>query len=125
MTNAAMIWTLHCVAADVDIREITHIPGESNDTCDQFSRRGAENETSVLEHAGIFGIVSADELKFETNLDVMYLLRLCDPAIGIDSDGEFKAFWATARSHIDVILNLLSFASTCLPQSSFKLRTEE
>ena len=66
----------------------------------------------MLEHSAILGIVRADVLEFEMNLDVMALLRLCDPAIGIDSEDEFKAFWATARSHIDVILNLLSFAST-------------
>lgn len=53
VTNAAMIWTLLCVAADIDIREITHIPGELNDKCDQLSRRGADNKTSVLEHAAI------------------------------------------------------------------------
>ena len=79
----------------------------------------------MLEHSAILGIVRADVLEFEMNLDVMALLRLCDPAIGIDSEDEFKAFWATARFHIDAIPNPLSFASICLPQSSFNLRTED
>lgn len=121
VTNAAMIWTLLCVAADVDIREITHIAGELNDSCDQLSRRDADTGMSVVEHAEVLGIASANELDLANNINVMALLRLCDPAIGIDSDDEFKKFWATARFHIDVILNTLSFTSTCLPQSSLQL----
>jgi hypothetical protein len=31
VTNAAMVWTLLCVAADVHVRDTTHIPGEEND----------------------------------------------------------------------------------------------
>jgi hypothetical protein len=31
VTNAAMVWTLLCVAADVHVRDATHIPGEEND----------------------------------------------------------------------------------------------
>jgi hypothetical protein len=125
VTNAAMIWTLLCVAADVDIREITHIPGELNDRCDQLSRRDADTGMSVSEHAEVLGIVSVNELNLENNIDVMALLRLCDPAIGIDSDDEFKIFWITARSHIDAILNALSSASTCLPQSSIQPSKED
>ena len=121
VTNAAMIWILLCVAADVDIREITHIAGELNDSCDQLSRRDADTGMSVVEHAEVLGIASANELDLANNINVMALLRLCDPAIGIDSDDEFKKFWATARFHIDVILNTLSFTSTCLPQSSLQL----
>jgi hypothetical protein len=39
--NAAMVWALLCIAADIDIKEITHIAGEDNEKCDRLSRRGA------------------------------------------------------------------------------------
>lgn len=41
VTNAAMIWTLLCIATDINIRKVTHIAGEENDKCDRLSRRGA------------------------------------------------------------------------------------
>ena len=31
--NAAMVWTLLCVAANIDVREVTHIPGDENEKC--------------------------------------------------------------------------------------------
>jgi hypothetical protein len=59
VTNAAMIWTLLCVAADVHIGETTHLPGEQNDNCDQLSRRGLHPTTTVAEHAHAIGIGEA------------------------------------------------------------------
>jgi hypothetical protein len=41
VTNAAMVWTLLCIAADINVKEVTHISGEENDKCDRLSRRGA------------------------------------------------------------------------------------
>jgi hypothetical protein len=55
-TYAAMIWTLLCVAADVHIRETTHIPGEKKDRCDQQSRRGPNPTQSVDAHATNMGL---------------------------------------------------------------------
>jgi hypothetical protein len=104
VTKAAMIWILLCVAADIDIREVTHIPGEDNDKCDQLSRRGLSPHNSVHEHAEALGIGGARVLQMQDNLHVMTLLRLCDPATGIDTDEEFITFWTTARSHIDALL---------------------
>jgi hypothetical protein len=42
VTNAAMLRTLLCIAADINVKEVTHISGEDNDKCDHLSRRGAE-----------------------------------------------------------------------------------
>ena len=50
-TNAAMVWTLLCVAADVHVTNITHIPGAENDNCDQLSRRGPAPTTTIVQHA--------------------------------------------------------------------------
>jgi hypothetical protein len=38
VTNGSMIWTLLCIAADVDAKEVTHIAGEDNKQCDRLSR---------------------------------------------------------------------------------------
>jgi hypothetical protein len=39
VTNASMIWTLLCIAADVDVKEVAHIAGEDSKQCDRLSRR--------------------------------------------------------------------------------------
>jgi hypothetical protein len=98
MTNAAMIWTLLCVAADVVVREITHIPG------DQLSRRGPQPITSVPEHAESFGLTGAIWLDMESDKTIMALLPLCDRRTSTESDREFIVFWTEARTLIDLLL---------------------
>jgi hypothetical protein len=56
VTNAAMVWTLLCIAADNNVKEVTHISGEDNDKCDRLSRRGAELKMSISEEAAEVGI---------------------------------------------------------------------
>jgi hypothetical protein len=102
VTNAAMIWTLLCVAADVHIRETTHIPGEVNGRCDQLSRR--DPTQSVDAHATAMGLPGVPDLQLQRDANVMALLTLCDPAIEIDTDDLFTTFWTRARQHIDVLL---------------------
>ena len=51
MTNAAMVWTILCTTADVDIREIIHIAGTDNWRCDQLSRRGTNPTKTIEKHA--------------------------------------------------------------------------
>jgi hypothetical protein len=34
VTSASIVWTLLCVATNIDVREITHIPGVENGRCD-------------------------------------------------------------------------------------------
>ena len=105
VTNAAMVWTLLCIAADIDVREATHIPGAENDDCDQLSRRGPDPINAVEEHAKNLGIVGAAVVEAESDSDIMTILKLCDPNIRIQSDMEFMEFWSTARSAIDSFLD--------------------
>lgn len=122
VTNAAMVWTLLCVAADIDVREITHIPGEENDNCDQLSRRGSRSTMSVEEHANKLGIVGATIIEAQDDSDIVTMLRLCDPRISIQSDVEFMKFWNAARAAIDSLLDrtpkhLSPFNSLTIPHA--------
>lgn len=56
VTNASMVWTLLCVATNIDVREITHIPGNDNDKCDRLSRRGDTPALTVREEVREMGI---------------------------------------------------------------------
>jgi hypothetical protein len=47
VTNAAMVWTLLCIAADINVKEVTHISGEENDKCDRLSRRGRPGDVDI------------------------------------------------------------------------------
>jgi hypothetical protein len=40
VTNASIVWTLLFVATIIDVREITHIPGDENEMCERLSCRG-------------------------------------------------------------------------------------
>jgi hypothetical protein len=59
VTNASMVLTLLCIAADVNVKEITHIAGEDNERCDRLSRRGSNPTMSVSEEAEDMGINGA------------------------------------------------------------------
>jgi hypothetical protein len=100
-----MIWTLLCVAADVDVRETTHIPEEQNDNCDQLSRRGLHPTTTVLQHASNLGITGARYIDISRDTEIMDLLALCSPQLSISSDREFTVFWTAARTIIDRLLS--------------------
>jgi hypothetical protein len=63
VTKAAMIWTLLCIAADINVREITHIPGEENEQCDRLSRRVPGTKLSVSEEAAEMGMPGSDLLR--------------------------------------------------------------
>jgi hypothetical protein len=47
VTNAAMVWILLCVAAEIHVKEILYIPGDGNVNCDRLSRRGSEPTLTV------------------------------------------------------------------------------
>jgi hypothetical protein len=48
VTNAAMVWTLLCVAADVDVKEVTHIAGKGNEQRNRLSRRWDTGKTPTM-----------------------------------------------------------------------------
>ena len=105
VTRAAMVWALLCVAADIHIHEVTHIPGEANRICDGLSRRGSAHALSVEDHAAILGISGARTIDVSADDDIMGLLELCRPASILESDEQFVAFWTTARSTVNSFIS--------------------
>ena len=103
--NAAMVWTLLCVATNVDVREVTHIPGEENEKCDRLSRRGPTPATTVLEEAREMGIKGGVVIGVNENEEIMGLLRLCDPRRKLESDSDFVAFWTEVRDAVNTFVD--------------------
>jgi hypothetical protein len=79
VTNASIVWTLLCVATNIDVREITHIPGVENGRCDRLSRRGMSLSMTVREEAREMGIDGGVEIEVNGDEEVMGLLRLFIP----------------------------------------------
>ena len=104
VTNASMIWTLLCIAAGVDVKEVTHIAGEDNDKCDRLSRRwdlGRRPSMSVSEEADDMGLEGAEVVEMDSDSSVRRIVELCDPRTDLSSESQFIAFWMKARSAID------------------------
>lgn len=107
VTNAAMIWTLLCIAADVEVKEVTHIPGEENEQCDRLSRRWDVGKTptlSVLEEAEEMGMRGFEVIEMDMDPSVRGVIELCDPRMELSSESQFIDFWMRARSAIDCFM---------------------
>jgi ribonuclease HI len=105
VTNASIVWTLLCVATNIDVREITHIPGDENERCDRLSRRGAAPVMSVREDAREMGIDGGVVLEVNGDVKIMGLLRLCDPRGKLESDADFIAFWTDVRDVVNIFVD--------------------
>lgn len=105
VTRAAMIWALLCVAADIHVQEVVHLPGAENKICDSLSRRCGVHPLSVKDHARAMGLSGADVLNLEANSDVMELVELCKPASVMESDEQFTVFWMAARAAVNTFIN--------------------
>jgi hypothetical protein len=105
VTRAVMVWALLCVAADINIHEVVHLPGAENKVCDSLSRRCGVHPLSVKDHVCAIGLSPADEVDLQANSDVMELLQLCKPASILESDEQFTVFWMAARSAVDTFTN--------------------
>lgn len=105
VTNAAMIWTLLCIAADVHVKEVTHIAGTDNGRCDRLSRRVSSATMSVAEEAAEMGVLGGTVVEVNGNESVMAILRLCDPRTELNSESQFIDFWTSARSAIDAFIS--------------------
>lgn len=125
VTNASMIWTLLCIAADVNVVEVIHLPGIDNVRCDSLSRQGPSSSQSVKEEAQSMGIGEATVIEAQTNENIMQLLRLCDPNVVLNSEKEFMLFWKKARDIIHCILSLHPAASPTTSSTLFLPRTHE
>ena len=97
VTNAAMIWTLLCVAADVNIRETTNIAGKDNVICNQLSRRGLNPKLTIKQHSAKLGVGGGRVIDAQEDATKMALLRLCSPDVVIESDIQFTRFWGRKR----------------------------
>ena len=81
VTKAAMMWSLLCVATDINVSEVTHIAGADNGKCDSLSRRGGAARESVAQEAADMGLTSARVLSLDLEKGVMDILKLCDPSV--------------------------------------------
>jgi hypothetical protein len=107
VSNASMVWTLLCVASDIDVKEVTHIAGKDNVNCDRLSRREQdEPKTSVEQMAEEMGIGGTRVVELGGQEAVMKILRLCNPKIVLATESEFIEFWREARSAISEFLTI-------------------
>ena len=104
VTNAAMVWTLLCIAAEVHIAEVDHIAGVDNKTCDQLSRRTLTSNTSIEQEATELGLGGARVLLSAEDPALMRLIKCCDPTRPLDTDAQFEAFWTETRTHVEDVL---------------------
>ena len=105
VTNAAMIWTLLCIATDVNVTEITHIAGIDNGNCDRLSRRGADETVSVTDEAREMGLIGGKEVDMNGDESIREILLMCDPMKELKAESEFIEFWTRARSAIDTFMS--------------------
>jgi hypothetical protein len=103
VTNASMIWTLLCIAADVDVKEVTHIAGEDKKQCGRLSRRWDEEKIpsiTVLEEAEDMGLGDVAVVEMDMDPSVRGIVKLCDPR-----DELFISLWMRARDAIDTFMS--------------------
>ena len=115
VTNASMVWTLLCLAADVNVTEVTHIAGVDNTNCDFLSRKGSHPTTSVAEDAQRMGLGDVAVLDFFGADSAVDIVGLCDPRVKLDSEEDFVRFWVQAKTAID---RFLTWAKQRHPQST-------
>jgi hypothetical protein len=124
MTNAAMVWTLLCIAADVEVKEVTHIPGEQNERCDRLSRRWDVRKTptvSVSAEAEEMGMKGVKVVEMDADPSVREVIELCDPRRELSSESQFIDFWMRARSAIGLFMMTHNHPSQRLPDFRGKL----
>jgi hypothetical protein len=68
VTNASMVWTLLCIATDIDVKEVTHIAGVDNEKCDRLSRRGGNSSISVADEAESMGMGGVEVVEMDMKL---------------------------------------------------------
>ena len=104
VTKAAMVFSLLCIAAGVDVKEVTHIAGTENKKCDRLSRRGRTPTMSILDEAEAMGVRGVNVVEIDGDVDIINILTLCDPSREMHSEEEFIGFWSAARNAIDSFL---------------------
>ena len=106
VTNAS---TPLCIAAGVEVKEVTHIAGEDNGKCDRLSRRwdlGKTPTMSVSEEAEEMGSGGANVLEMGAVPSVRDIIELCDPRTDLNSESQFITFWLKARRAINSFVSM-------------------
>ena len=104
MTKAAMVFSLLCIAAGIDVKEVTHIPGTENERCDRLSRRGRTPTMSIIDEAEAMGVQGVSVVDIDADKDITDILALCEPRSELHSEEDFVGFWSAARNAIDSFL---------------------
>ena len=97
-----MVFTMLCVAFNLDVKSATHIAGKDNLVCDRLSRLGASGQSvaGVVSECG-FGEVQFIDLGLYDS--TQYLLSSCNPAISFGAEPEFVSYWSGVRRAINNI----------------------
>jgi hypothetical protein len=110
-----------CIAADVDVKEVTHIAGEDNKQCDRSSRRwdiGKVPTMTVAEEAEDMGLRGVDVLEMDVDSGVRGVVELCDPRTELSTENQFISFWMRARSAIDTFMSMHNRTQSYVPDNS-------
>ena len=106
VTNAS---TPLCIAAGVEVKEVTHIAREDSGKCDRLSRRwdlGKTPTMSVTEEAEEMGLGAANVLEMGAVPSVRGMIEHCDPRTDLNSESQFITFWLQARRAIDSFVSM-------------------
>ena len=96
VTNAAMVFTSACLRYGMDVKAVTHIPGEDNDRCDRLSRL-AESGLSTRTAMDAMGLATCGVLDLSGNAGFHRLVELCSPGRDFANEECFAEFWAEIR----------------------------
>jgi hypothetical protein len=96
-SNAAMVFTLTCIAFGFNVRNAIHKLGKENWRADLLSRLG-EKGISIEEGMRSIGLGGVPVIYLEEDPNAMTLLRCCDPLREVVREEEFKIFWDEVRS---------------------------
>ena len=105
VSNASIVWTLLCVAADINVQQIGHRAGVDIKKCDQLSRRGDHSDMTIEDEARIMGMRGTDLVDVNGDESMMEVLRLCDPRRKLETEDEFVRFWSDVRKAITNFLH--------------------
>jgi hypothetical protein len=107
VTNAAMVWTLLCVAAEIHVKEVIHMSIVTG-----CHARGSEPTLTVKQEAAEIGLERVEVVEVDDCGVVTKILELCDPKVSLKSEQEFIAFWIRARSAIGDFLEAFPIRHT-------------
>ena len=104
VSNAAMVWTALCIAADVNVSDVTHIAGENNNRCDWLSRRPGSAGRLSDEEVSDIGIGGTTILNLGEDPGVQQILRCCSPSLYGRTDQGFVNFWNDVQQAVNAVL---------------------